>query len=1110
MRKIFLSIFCCIIALSCDTRTQVNNKKLYPLSSQPLSQLLDLESGYPTNKLNGKPIKPLISIHKDTIQSGKYFPLKYSKLQITPRKLPSNSYKQIKGNIFAKRRLISKPKAYHIKGEIYHPPNKYIALDNKLINRSNLINTTKLKGKKMSISMDSFIPSEIPYFKEGLSHDMQNYSIQQGLQSPVVYDICSDLKGGFWIAGRKGISHYDGTFFTQYMSNKGLPAGNIRSILEDSKGNIWFYPKWYGLCKYDGDSLTVFTEKSGLMSNQVYNIKEDHKGNIWWGSVYGLTKYDGETATHYYLGKEKYTRLCIDHKGDIWTFAGQKVLRFNGENWINYDLKENDLELDVSTIFEDSNKHIWFSFKNGGILEYNGKHFLQYTTKQGLPTNSISSITQGQNNTLLLGSDTGLIEFTSESFVNYTTKDGLTSNLITKVILDNKKNIWLGTIDRGIIKCNPKNSALAILQNTIGNSSIVGFVEDEHQGVWLLNRDAQLVKFKSNNPLYITSLNKKVAQAITRDTEGDFWVGVKGGVIKYSLNEKVFYPIIHPNHYVLTLSTDNQGNIWIGSQDPTRGLIKYDGKGFIKYKLPTKAYVRKILKDKKNNIWLGTPSGLYQLKNKKWILYTEKEGLSSSNISDLLEDDMGNIWIGTSDQGLMKFSQKKVLYYTQKQGLISNSIKSLIKGPYGNIWLGTKKGISCLSSKFSPNFNDQNSPQIINCDVFNRPIKTELEFRSIYLDKKNTLWLGGFNTILNLDLNSFSVSTDIPEVRLRQVKINERSLNFRKLPDNLRKYIKFKRVSKFTNYPIKPSLHYTHNHLKFYFAAMGIHNSQNTVYSYKIKEIEKSWSSPSNQNFAEYRSLPYGTYTFQVKASYNSQIWSEIVEYVFCIHPPWWKSRWFKVLYMLSGSLLIVLYIKWRMSKSVKRQRFLEDTVKQRTQDLHNAILELNKLNINLKQSKKEVILLKEKETKMLSNHIKERESELLLVMELIGKKLDKINIIKDGMLVAIKRNNRDSLLSSVQTLSAFLDQDNSLNVLEERITSKYPDLMLQLKLKYPKLSKNDLRHCLYVKLDLSLKQSAYLLNVSVHAVKMARNRLKKKMDIPAITSLKEFIETLL
>ncbi len=159
-------------------------------------------------------------------------------------------------------------------------------------------------------------------------------------------------------------------------------------------------------------------------------------------------------------------------------------------------------------------------------------------------------------------------------------------------------------------------------------------------------------------------------------------------------------------------------------------------------------------------------------------------------------------------------------------------------------------------------------------------------------------------------------------------------------------------------------------------------------------------------------------------------------------------------------------------------------------------------------KSELQIELLKENEKKILENHLQSREEEFLATMISVNERLDKLSAIKKNLSSAIKYNNREEIVAAEKRLDVFIKSTSDLTVLKDRIESQYPGITAQINTTFPDLSTNDIRHCLLMKLNLSIKESAQLLSVSTHAVKMARKRLKKKMNIPEDTSLKDHLQS--
>lgn len=158
---------------------------------------------------------------------------------------------------------------------------------------------------------------------------------------------------------------------------------------------------------------------------------------------------------------------------------------------------------------------------------------------------------------------------------------------------------------------------------------------------------------------------------------------------------------------------------------------------------------------------------------------------------------------------------------------------------------------------------------------------------SAFIDSKNRAWWGGGKGLEMLDLKKFILSDLTPQPVLKQLDINEQFIDYRNISDSLGNEIEFNGVQKFQNYPLNLELPYDKNHLTFHFVAFDWAAPHKIQYSYLMKGLNTNWSQPSHEAKADYRNLPYGNYTFEVRAIGASGEWSEFFDYEFTIHPPW-------------------------------------------------------------------------------------------------------------------------------------------------------------------------------------------------------------------------------
>jgi len=215
--------------------------------------------------------------------------------------------------------------------------------------------------------------------KDGLAHDSQGCFHQ-------------DRSGNIWIGTMGGISIYDGETYRNITTEDGLPEGDINAILEDSSGKIWIASRG-PLCTYDGKTFTPFRGDTGQLipsfankgAETFFNVRcviEDRKGNIWFGGKDGLWCYAEGKLTQFAKAFTGY--ILEDSKGNIWTSsdastgAGEwRVSRYNAQSLDNSSappeviLQKRDMFFGLT---EDADGNIWVGSLNG-VGRYDGEFF---------------------------------------------------------------------------------------------------------------------------------------------------------------------------------------------------------------------------------------------------------------------------------------------------------------------------------------------------------------------------------------------------------------------------------------------------------------------------------------------------------------------------------------------------------------------------------------------------------------------------------------------------------------------------------------------------------------------------------------------------------------
>lgn len=238
-------------------------------------------------------------------------------------------------------------------------------------------------------------------------------------------------------------SNIDTTLVSQY----------IRSIFQDSKGNLWFGTLGEGVVKYDIKTLTYYSNPDGFINNTVYTINEDKKGNMWFGTDQGVYKYDGKTFRNYNqkdgLNHIDISRksILVDKSGTIWVGTHGGVYRYdpiadsNGEQ--SFSLFPLLASINIAGIFEDNNGTIWFASSDKGVFRYDGKTIVNFNEKEGLGENFAGGIAQDQTGNLWFTMKNGICKFDGNNFTEYTPKDGLGGTEFWGIIIEQSGIVWV-------------------------------------------------------------------------------------------------------------------------------------------------------------------------------------------------------------------------------------------------------------------------------------------------------------------------------------------------------------------------------------------------------------------------------------------------------------------------------------------------------------------------------------------------------------------------------------------------------------------------------------------------------------------------------------------
>jgi len=276
---------------------------------------------------------------------------------------------------------------------------------------------------------------------------------------------------------------------TNDTTSKYGPSSITRNIIEDRNGNIWL-ANWEGIVMYNGSSFTNFTNKEGLRRFRAFSVLEDSKGNIWFGTIgTGVYVYNGKSFTNITtndgLANNSVTCIYEDKAGNIWFCTQGGASCYNGNSFRNFTTKEGLTDNDINSIIEDSKGIFWFGTR-GDACYYNGITFINFGTEDGLTFKNVRSIIEDKKGNIWLGGNDGLWRYNGSSFSNFA------KNFVGYIYEDTKENIWTSSIgdsyrDWLLLRYNEstllnKNTKPTTIKKQIGQ--LFGVLEDSKGNIW--------------------------------------------------------------------------------------------------------------------------------------------------------------------------------------------------------------------------------------------------------------------------------------------------------------------------------------------------------------------------------------------------------------------------------------------------------------------------------------------------------------------------------------------------------------------------------------------------------------------------------------------------
>lgn len=858
------------------------------------------------------------------------------------------------------------------------------------------------------LSTSSFLFSQ----KEELQ--FEHLSMKDGLSMNPVMDIIQDSKGFLWFGTQDGLNKYDGYSFKVYKTSDADPntiSDNfITALCLDKYKRIWI-GTLSGLNLYDpanGSFKRYVRTDFNFLSKKIYCLYNDPSGLIWVGTENGISIFDPDKMEFVSI-KDRFPYMSVlEQKTVLRIFKDRSGIYWFGTNsgLVQYDPSENRLRNYFSnaeesgslsnnivlSIFQDSKDDLWFGTLDGlnrydkktnsFIHQYFKKNEEELTsTKKNNAVkgvniysivnnyggNTIRCIIEDTDGWLWVGTDMELIIFNPRTgnFINYK-KDlinptGINDHFIRSMYMDHSLNIWVGTLGNGLNKVNLKQKKFAHFQKKINNPQslsenyVRSICEDPDGKLWIgtlvggLNEfDPRTLKFehyRKGNAVNENNINDNNVWAVCYDQSmNGLWLGTNNGLDFLDLNTKKFRHYIHTendansisDNTIRTVFIDSKNNVWCGTENGLN-LFNRETQTFTYYNkfnsVISNNTVWKIAEDKDGKFWLATNDGLnrFDPATKKFVVFRQVPGdttsLSQNGVRTVYIEKNGTIWVGTQN-GLNKLDPVTLKFqrFDESHGLPNPFIYSITEDEKGHLWISTNKGVSEFDKEHT----------FKNYDIYDGLQDYEFNTNASFRARNGDIYLGGPNGLNRFNPATLRSNTFIPPVEITSIKVMDKKLL------GLNDVAEVKNIS----------LNYDENIIYIEFAALDYTNPSRNEYIYKMEGFNEDWVNAGNTRFITYTNLDPGKYTFMIKGSNSDGVWNNEARTIeIIIKPPFWQTWWFYTLCVLTVLISIIVYIRRRTRNLIRAKLILEETVKQRTEEVEMQKNELSQKNKDITDS---------------------------------------------------------------------------------------------------------------------------------------------------------------
>lgn len=934
------------------------------------------------------------------------------------------------------------------------------------------------------------IPNIVNYSKMAYQAGSQNWSIAQ------------DEQGIMYFANTDGLLSFDGVFWRLYpLPNKtvvrSVAAGRDNRIYVGGQKEIGFFsPGKNGDLEYT--SLNKLLAPAEDDFADVWNICF-HEGHVFFRANKRIFDFfEGRIKAYHspnwgFLGTVGKELIAFENENGL--------LRFENGSW-RLIVSSSRLPVNVmirSALAIGKDSILLVSLVNGLYILHNGeiKPFVTPDLERIAPQNIASTCLLSPERIALSTNLAGCIIIDREgNFIQRLTKqEGIQNNNVRVGFSDRDKNLWLA-LDNGIDLVTYSNAirnifpdredrnsgyTSLIYQNELFlgvstgvyrislNSGEPDISYTNGQFSWVENSDGQVWNLANVNGMLLMGHNKggfrlQNDKAIPIDTRTGFWA---------------FHPLqnVAPSSVILA-GTYSGVTIYNGADSiaVNRGRV-----------LPLES--ARFIGKSKDVIWIAHPyKGLYAIRFKNGVptpsVYPDRKKILSSNHNKIFQ--LKDRVLLTTDNGIFEYDERKedfvrASWFERLAGPVP--VSYIKEDERGNIWFCRDRKVGIID-------------------------RSGTEARVIFIPEiDGRITASGFENINIIDSSNVLIAAEKGFFHINYALYKKEKQPLRAMVRRVQSPLRDQSLV-FGGYLAghdEPSLSYKHNALHFECSSTIFGQEQNTEFSYFLVGFDRDWSPWTKKRERDYTNLPAGHYEFRVKCRNNFDNESPVASFSFEILPPWYQTWWAYIIYIAVFLGLLYFFYKRQQQKYRRQQQRKLAEQRRKYEEEQNQLQMQHELEI--RENEKQIIQLKNEK---LQAEVEHKNTELASSAMNLVRKREMLSRLKENLILYKQGAEAEKAGKDFQKIIKSIDKELDHNEEWEQFAvhfdSVHTNYLKKLKEQFPDLTISDLKLAAYLRLNLSSKEIAQLLNISIRGVETSRYRLRKKMNLSNETGLFDFL----